>query len=217
MNKVQLSLWIEANYPATATSISLRKPRFGVGLNDADYITTPSVNGIRLLDPAYSAWANMLVRSYDPKFHEKQPTYVGVTVCEDWHSFSAFRTWWLANHRDGFSLDKDLLTPGNREYSPWSCIYIPQWLNNLTTDNGAGRGELPIGVCIRKQTGLYQSNCRNPITGKLHTIGLFKTPEAAYVAWRRYKLSLADQLKPEMDAIDQRIYQNVVTIIKAAR
>ena len=31
------------------------------------------------------------------------------------------------------------------------------------------------------------------------------------------KLALADQLKPEMDAIDKRIYPNVVAIIKAIR
>lgn len=35
-------------------------------------------------------------------------------------------------------------------------------------------------------------------------------------AWLNYKLSLADKLKPDMDAIDNRIYPNVVTIIKAA-
>lgn len=216
MNKVNLSLWIEANYPATATSISLRKPRFGIGVNDAHYMTTPIVNGAQLYDPAYRAWTSMMQRAYDQKFHDKHPTYVGVTVCEEWHSFSAFRAWWLNNYREGFSLDKDLLVVGNMEYGPDACVYVPRGLNNFTEDSGASRGEFPIGVSIHNQTGLYQFDCGNPITGKQHGLGLFNTPEAAHSAWLKCKLELAAQLKPDMDAIDKRIHPNVVTIIKAA-
>ena len=216
MNKVNLSIWIEANYPANESSISQRKPVFGIGVNDAHYATQPRVNGVKLWDPAYSAWLNMLKRSYNQKYHAEHPTYSDVTVCKDWHSFIAFRVWWLDNHQDGLNLDKDLLVVGNREYSPWSCLYIPQWLNKFTTDSGAARGELPIGVCLDRCCGKYKSECSNPITGKRNNLGRFTTPEAAHSAWRRYKLELADQLKPEMDTIDQRIYHNVVTIIGAA-
>ena len=216
MNKVQLSLHLEANYPRNKSSIAISKPVYGVGTNDADYMTNPTVNGVRLRDPAYDAWCGMLERAYNQKLHERQPTYVGVTVCKDWHSFIAFRVWWLDNHRDGLNLDKDLLVVGNREYSPRSCLYIPQWLNKFTTDSGAARGELPIGVSLYKPSGKYQSECNNPITGKRRRLGYFTTPEAAYSAWLKCKLSLAEQLKPEMDTIDKRIYNNVVTIIRAA-
>lgn len=217
MNKIELSIWIEANYPANKSSIATRKTLYGVGVNDAHYATQPRVNGARLLDPAYRAWVIMMRRAYDPKFHAVNQTYSDVTVCKEWHSFSAFRAWWLNNYREGFSLDKDLLVISNREYTPDACIYIPQSLNTFTVDNGASRGELPIGVCLCKKTGKYQSHCRNPITGKQHTLGLFNAPEAAHEAWLKRKLELAAQLKPEMDAIDKRIYPNVVTIIKALR
>ena len=215
MNKVKLSTFIEASYPVTAMSIALRKPLYGVGVNDAHYTTTPVVDGVRLHDPAYRSWFDMMRRAYSPKFHAVNPTYIGVTVCEEWHSFSAFRTWWLSNYRDDGHLDKDLLAVGNREYGPSACIYVPRWLNNFTTDSGASRGELPIGVYLCKQTGKYRSRCCNPITGKQRNLGRFTTPEAAHEAWLKCKLELAAQLKPEMDAIDQRIYPNVVTIIKA--
>ena len=217
MSKVELSLWIEANYPRNKSSIAMRKPLFGIVLNDADYMTTPTVNGVMLWDPAYRAWCNMLKRACDKKFHEKQPTYSDVTVCKEWHSFSAFRNWWLENYREGYSLDKDLLVVGNREYGPSACVYVPRWLNNLTTDRGASRGELPIGVSFCKQTGKYRSECNNPITGKRCYLGCFTTPESAHDAWLNYKLNLAEQLKPDMDAIDSRIHNNVVTIIKALR
>ena len=214
MTKVELSLFIEDNYPISGRGVP-RKPRYGVGVNDADYMTTPTVDGVILRDPAYSAWIDMLKRAYNRKYHAAQPTYIGVIVCKEWHSFSAFRAWWLNNHREDWQIDKDLLVVGNREYGPDACVYVPQWLNTFTVDNGASRGELPIGVYLCKQTGKYRSECRNPITGKRHKIGRFTTPKAANDAWLRYKLELAAQLKPEMDAIDQRIYPNVVTIIKA--
>ena len=215
MNRVELSLHIEASYPANKMSIARRKPRFGVGINDAHYATQPRVNGVKLCDPAYRSWAGMLERAYSERFHEKQPTYVGVTVCKEWHSFSAFRVWWLNNYREGFSLDKDLLLVGNREYAPDACIYVQQWLNTFTVDCGASRGEFPIGVRLDTRRGKYQSRCSNPITGKNRSLGCFNAPEEAHEAWLNYKLALADQLKPAMDAIDKRIYPNVVTIVKA--
>ena len=214
MTRVELSLFIEANYPISGIGRH-RKLLYGIGLNDADYMTTPTVNGAILWEPAYQAWVNMLKRAYCERYQEKRPTYVGVTVCEEWHSFSAFRNWWLAKYREGFSLDKDLLVVCNREYGPDACIYVPQSLNTFTVDSGAVRGELPIGVYLH-ETGIYRSKCRNPITGKTRHIGYFTTPEAAHSAWLKYKLELAAQLKPEMDAIDQRIYTNVVKIIRAA-
>ena len=214
MTNIELSLFIEANYPMAGIGRP-RKPRYGVGENDAHYVTTPKVNGARLWDPAYKAWVNMLVRAHSQKYHAARPTYSDVTVCKDWHSFSAFRAWWLDNYKEGWQLDKDLLVPGNREYSPDACIYIPGWLNNFTLDRGASRGELPVGVYLCKQTGKYKSQCCNPITGKQRNLGRFSTPKAAHEAWLKCKLELAAQLKPEMDAIDKRIYPNVVTIIKA--
>ena len=215
MTSVDLSLFIEANYPANKSSISRRKPVFGVGANDAPYVTKPTVSGELLCDPAYRAWTGMLKRAYSERYHDKFPTYIGVTVCDEWHSFGAFRAWWLDSYREGWQLDKDLLVYGNREYVPDSCIYVPQWLNSFTADCGAVRGEFPIGVSFCNRTGRYQSQCGNPITGKQRYLGLFNTPEEAHDAWLRYKLELADQLKPEMDAIDQRIYPNVVTVIKS--
>lgn len=216
MTNVELSLFIEANYPATAKSIVKRKPRYGVGVNDADYTTAPTVNGATLCDPAYYAWADMLKRGHSEQYLEKNPTYSDVTVCKEWHSFVAFRAWWLNNYREGYELDKDLLVPGNREYGPDVCIYIPGWLNSFTIDSESSRGEFPIGVCLHKPTGKYKAQCCNPITGKLRNLGLFASPEEAHEAWLNYKLQLAEQLKPEMDAIDHRIYPNVVTIIKSS-
>lgn len=215
MNKVEKSLFIEANYPLSERGRP-RKPVYVVGVNDAPYFTKPMINGYIVTDPAYVSWSSMLDRAYGYKLQARCQTYLGVTACEEWHSFVAFRKWWLENYREGWQLDKDLLVVGNREYGPDACIYVPAWLNTFTIDGGAARGDFPIGVSIHNRSGRYQSHCSNKITGKRKNLGLFATPEEAHQSWLNYKLSLAEQLKPEMDAIDSRIYPNVVTIIKAA-
>lgn len=217
MTKVELSLFIEESYPANKMSIAMRKPMCGVGVNDADYMTTPRVNGVKLWDPAYRAWVNMLQRAYDPKFHATHQTYIGVTVCEEWHSFSAFRAWWLSRSVDGWQLDKDLLVYGNKQYGPDNCVFVPNWLNSFTVDRGASRGRWPIGVSFHAYSGLYTARCSNPITGEVSFLGYFRLAESAYQSWVEKKLRLADELRNLMDAIDHRIYKNVVSIIKSSK
>ena len=112
-----------ARTPASNQSISSRRLVFEVGINDSAYNVTKMVNGHKLRCPIYAAWANMLARSYDPKYHEIKPTYADVTVCCEWHLFSAFAEWYEINHIAGFELDKDILVSGNKVYSPSTCIF----------------------------------------------------------------------------------------------
>ena len=188
----------------------------GFGVNDADYVVRPST-GIRWeICPAYDAWRGMVKRAFSKKFQMKNKTYCGVSVCDEWRSFMAFREWWLDNHVDGWWIDKDLITD-NREYSPENCIYVPAWLNNFTIGRNSARGKYPIGATYDRSNGVFRALCSNPVTGKPSTIGIFKTPEAAHLAWRSRKLEYAAQMKNEMDAIDARIYPRVVEIINRAK
>lgn len=187
---------------------------FGVGINDADYTVHQVVNGKRVMCLAYRAWANMMMRCYSHKYHAMRPTYIGVTVCDDWKSFMAFRSWWLDNHVVGLDLDKDLLTDEG-VYSPGACIYVPKWLNNFTASHGAARGDLPIGVCYCKRDEKYIARCNHPF-GKVRNIGRFVTPREAHLAWLSSKLEIAEELKGRMDDIDTRIYPRIVEIINRA-
>lgn len=186
----------------------------GIGINDADYAVQSVVNGRRSVCPAYQTWYNMLRRAYSAKLHEKRPTYVGVKVAEEWNHFMSFRAWWLGHQVDGWALDKDLLTNSNT-YSPDSCIFVPDWLNAFTIDSGASRGEWPIGVSWHKLRGRFQANCRHPF-GRPEHLGLFDCPERAHLAWRKRKLEIAAEIKPQMDEIDIRIYPRVVDTIRNA-
>ena len=188
----------------------------GFGVNDANYVVGRLVGGKSVMCKAYDTWKELIRRCHSEKSLKKWQTYIGVTVCDEWRSFMAFREWWLENHVDGWQIDKDLLTD-NRQYSPESCIYIPSWLNTFTIGCDSTRGEFPIGVDYHKKSNSFRSRCRNPANGSREEITGFKTPEAAHLAWRSRKLEYAAQMKNEMDAIDARIYPRVVEIINRAK
>lgn len=191
---------------------------YGVGVMDLPgeaYFPRGEVGGRTVKRPAYRAWENMLRRAYCAKLKAKRPTYAGVTVCDEWHTFSTFRRWWLENRREGWELDKDLLGD-SRQYGPDSCIYIPGWLNTFTSDSGAIRGAWPIGVRLDRRRGQFMAECCHPFTEgkKGHFLGYFTCPQEAHKAWKARKLEIAAELKPRMDEIDARLYPRVVAIIE---
>ena len=188
---------------------------YGIGVNDADYVIGPIINGRRVRCPAYRLWGNVLQRCYSEKSHHRNPTYAGVKVCDEWLSFMAFRKWWVENHVDGWQLDKDLLSD-NRIYSPEACIFVPSWINHFTVDCGAARGEWPIGVCFDRRRRKFESRCRHPF-GKNEFLGYFSAPEAAHAAWLTRKLEIANELKHLMDDIDARIFPRVIEIISRSK
>ena len=183
---------------------------FGFGVNDADYSVNSLVNGRKVTCQSYNTWASMLRRCYSKKNNEVQPTYIGVSVCNEWRSFMKFREWWIDNHVDGWQIDKDILTD-SKVYSPETCIYVPGWLNKFILRSGSGLQS--TGVCFHKVVGKYQANCRNPISNKKEFIGYFVSMRDAHDAWVSRKLSIAKSLKSDMDSIDERIYERVVSII----
>ena len=214
MKSVELSDWIRNWYPANAASLSLRRKLYDVGVNDADYVTSPRIDGKQLVCPAVSCWRGLIERAYCEKLHAGHPTYKDVTVCDDWHYFMNFRRWWCENVIDGYALDKDLLVPGNKEYSPNACVFVPQWLNSFTTDKGRDRGLYPIGCYSVK--GRFMSRCSNPVSLKREFLGYFDSPDDASDAWRKRKLQIAAEIKHIIDEIDTRIYQGLVEKICSA-
>lgn len=212
MNSKELSDCLRANFKQGPRSLSQRKPLYGVGINDADYVIQPTINGKRALCKAYQTWSGMLQRAYSDVWHKRYSTYMDVTVCDEWHKFSTFKKWFDVNYVNDWQLDKDLLTP-TKVYSPDTCLFIPSWLNKFTIDSKAIRGNFPIGVSLHKRDGVFQSNCKNPITHKKEYLGSYRTPEKAHLAWMARKIEIAYELKDAIDAVDARLFQRVLDII----
>lgn len=177
-----------------------RKPKLvhGVGVNDADYAVCPKeADGRTVWCPYYRAWINLLNRACNPKFQAKNPTYIGVTVCEEWHSFMAFRAWMMTQDWEGKQLDKDIIVPGNKVYSPATCAFVPREINMLLTDRAAARGKWPIGVRWHRQAEKFQARVTE--NSRQRFLGHFTTPEAAHLAWRKEKVRIVRAAARECD------------------
>lgn len=171
-----------------------KKLLFGVGINDADYVVQPTVNGKQVICPFYQYWKHMLERCYDAKCQAKHPTYTDCIVAPEWLLFSNFKSWAESQDWLGKELDKDIIANGNKVYSSDTCAFIDTMTNLFTTERAAARGDLPIGVCFHRGVGKFQTQCRNPFTKKREYLGLFDCPNQAHIAWKTKKHQLACML-----------------------
>lgn len=118
---------------ATKASFSLRSRVYGIGINDADYVTTMSKKNGGWRCPFYYRWEKMLRRCYSEHYQKINPSYIGCSVCPEWLYFSKFRLWMVTQNWEGLELDKDLLVVGNRVYSPDTCCFISHKINTFFT------------------------------------------------------------------------------------
>ena len=142
-----------------------------------------------------------MTRWYNKKWQSKNPTYIGVSVCKEWHSFMEFRSWMMQQEWHGKYLDKDLLQQGNKVYCPSKCVFVSRSINNLLTDSAAKRGRLPIGISFCKVQMKHQSAVK--VNGRLNFLGRFKTKEEGHAAWQKAKAEIIEQAANEQT--DERI------------
>lgn len=79
------------------------------------------------LTKAYQAWSDMIKRCYSEKRQKRQPTYIGCTVCKEWHNYQVFAEWYYGHLPEGlarYEVDKDIINPGNKIYSPEMCTVV---------------------------------------------------------------------------------------------
>ncbi len=82
---------------------------------------------------AYLVWSLMIQRCYSESSLKKRPTYIGCSVCVEWHNFQNFAEWFEINYpKDGkdYQLDKDILIEGNKVYFPEACLFVDHYKNN---------------------------------------------------------------------------------------
>ena len=168
---------------------------YGHGINDVNAPTHTVVDGRRVTDPYYVRWRRMLTRAYCPKYHATRPTYVGVTVCDDWLRFSGFKSWMMEQDWEGKQLDKDILIPENKIYAPDRCLFVTQEINKLLNDYAEGRGKYPKGVSWDTVHKRYQ--VKLCMRGTLKHIGNYDTVEEASRAYRDAKSSHVREIADE--------------------
>lgn len=146
-------------------------------------------------------WRSMLRRCYDPKLHKRQPCYIGCSVCDEWKIFDNFYDWVIKQDWQGNQLDKDIINPSNKIYSPENCAFISKKLNTLLVHKRSNKGIYPTGVSFHKPTGKYQATITR--NGKFKHLGFFKTIN---LAQEQYILAKIEYIKTFFDSIkDPRI------------
>ena len=188
----------------------LRSPSvYGVGIVGTKYPTHEDAVNIK----EYDLWQNMLKRCYSDTLKKKYPTYEGCEVSEKFKSYEYFYEWChkqIGFGNEGWHLDKDLLTKGNKVYSENACVFIPQEINNVLTKRTASRGENLIGVYWDKTKKAFKARvCKNK--GKSEYLGLFKTEIEAFNAYKQAKESFVkEQANKWKGKIDERAYNALI-------
>lgn len=175
----------------------------GVGINDSEYrvqefISLGYENGKRKrkrvwICPFYRKWIDMLERCYSIKKQEKYPTYKGCSVCQDWLTFSNFKAWMETQDWEGKHLDKDILYPSNKLYSPETCVFVDPKVNTFLNECNASRGNYMIGASWNKREKKFVAMCQDG-SGKQKHLGLFDTELEAHQAWWNFKIKLVYKL-----------------------
>lgn len=184
------------------------KSCFGVGFKGEGYYN--SVNSKK----SHQCWRNILRRCYNKKYQNRRPSYKGVTVCEEWHNFQNFAKWFEDNYNpetmEGWQIDKDILCPECREYSPENCCFVPREVNQLLVRDKNLTKTSPIGTFENKNGSFYVRLNRDK---KMYHVGVYNTSEEAFKAYKeakeRYIKEVADKWKDELES---KVYEAMYKI-----
>lgn len=197
--------------PRKRTSIAGKFLLYAIGRCD-----TVTYNG-KVQKKSYHIWHAMLQRCYDPRWHTRYPAYIGCTVSKPWLKYSTFERWFDKHYVEGYHLDKDILIPGNREYGPATCCFVPRYINMLLTDSKRARGKYPQGVSLHSDgTRLAVQMLRY---GKKTHLGTFKLSSVAAAsecytkAKRAYIREVAEAAFSDK-LIAKNVYRALITLSK---
>ncbi len=164
----------------------------------------------------YTAWRGMLERCYGNKELE---AYKYCIVSEEFHNASYFKDWYntqVGAHRDGFHLDKDILSEDCKVYAEDTCVIVPHEINMFFAKTG-GRTyqafkdtDYPIGVSYSNKS------TAKPFVAKYNNGGnLIETYHdnewSAFLAYKQAKENRAKELAEKWRGqIDNRVYEKLI-------
>lgn len=176
------------------------------GFNDV-----PGANSTKNGKRAYDTWLAMLARCYSGRYK----AYIGCTVCDEWLLFSNFKRFYDEFGHEDMELDKDILFPGNRIYSPETCIYVTRKINGFVRGNESRMGKYPTGVYYNKRDRAFVATIMEG--GKTKYIGYYKSSKEAHEAWFERKMAQAIGLKRECDEINPILFDRLIAKIKSMK
>ncbi|PNG11914.1 hypothetical protein [Stutzerimonas stutzeri] len=145
-------------------------------------------------------WRDMIRRT--EQWHgRKSLAYIDVSVCDEWKDFEKFSDWYMnyQGKKQGFHLDKDLLSRGSGIYSPDTCCFLPASINQMLTSRRSDSGDTPG---VYRQRDRFLARVRHK--GAQRHVGSFSSAEEAYGAYLAKKREIlqleANKFKPDLPA-----------------
>jgi hypothetical protein len=187
------------------------KTIYGIGyLGEGKYKT--SINGKQT--PHYNSWKGLMERCYSERSLEKNISYVGCSVAEEWHNFQNYAKWFDENYYEvegqRMELDKDILVKGNKVYSPNTCVFVPKRINLLFIKKDKTKDNLPIGVVWYERYKKYQVSC-NDGNGKLVYLGRYTDIEESFEKYKTFKEHVIKKVAEEYKSkIPNKLYTAMI-------
>lgn len=154
----------------------------------------------------YNSWLTMLLRCYNADKKEFHKAYYSkCTVCEEWYNFQVFAEWYNKEKypvKKRLHIDKDILDPTSKKYSPETCMLVPQQINMLFLNKPNKRG-LPNGI----------SKIKNGYKAKFNAVvvGYGKTVEETYKYYAEAKEKRIKDLAEEYkNIIPEKVYNALI-------
>ena len=178
---------------------------YGIGYLGVGKYSSKNCGGV------YDLWKGVLQRVYT----SRHPTYKDVDVCKEWLDFQNFAEWcegqefFYAKDASGksYHLDKDILSKGNKVYSPETCCFVPSEINLLVIRSHKTRGELPVGVTKSGNKYLTKMSCN----GRFLYLGTFNTSNEAFLAYKTAKESYIKQVAERWkNMVDVRVINSLM-------
>ena len=155
------------------------------------WVRSNQVGKVRHLTRSGAAHTAMTMRCLPGGSRQiKDPCYIGCS--NTFESFQEFASWYVQQFgaKDDWQLDKDLLVPGNKVYSPDTCVLLPSNVNTALQHGKLKSGGLPGGVTPYKD----KYRARHSLFGKENHLGYFFDVRHAFAAYASAKSSYIRQL-----------------------
>ena len=161
----------------------------------------------------YQKWLIMLGKCYNPELLKKYKSYQGNKVCNMWLNFQVFEKWYKKNHytvdNELMFLNKNIIVPNSKIYSPKTCIFVPKTINNLfVTHYNRKRIKSPNNIC--KLNNKYVIRYTD-LNNNRKTLGIVKNLDEAIVLLENKKKELIEEVAQKYkDKIPARLYNALV-------
>ena len=154
--------------------------------------------GERSSTRSYTLWKNVNYRTKEeglwqhkhPDYVDSRNLFIDYQIFTDWCQCE-FGYTSKDNSGRFWHLDKDLINHGNKNYSPDTCMFVPNEINKLLSFSKGRQGDYPLGVYLH--SGKYKAQISNGENKRIY-LGHFNDPRVAHKAWQEAKISVIESI-----------------------